>query len=343
LHEAVFSGSASKVEELIKQFKSSDDLDVNAIVNGKKTLELSVQFYSELTPLHNIAYFGCKSKVITVKGFQRLTVSDIDRLKPETFGEFKELFEELKKALSVGTFEKLERFEEFKELKLEEYKKFETEAAKIVRLLVDAGADVNGKDGERNTPLNSVAKSDYNSVALAVAKALVNMGADVNINEGYDFSNLVLICSPKERLAQQNRDNSLELFKLFLENGADVNAQLKDADDKPLSDTPLIAACDYGNLGIVQELLRNDGIKVDVKNEDGKTALDKAGESREGLKDGDDELKSVNEIIKLLQKARRGNLNNKSQNPVTLFQTPSASSTPSDEGKDPVFKSALSK
>ncbi len=91
----------------------------------------------------------------------------------------------------------------------------------VIRALVDAGADVNGKNDYGDTPLHLAARGNEN---LAMTRALVEAGADVDGKNGYGDTPLHIAASGNENLA---------VIRVLLYAGADVHA--RDAD----GETPL--------------------------------------------------------------------------------------------------------
>jgi len=98
---------------------------------------------------------------------------------------------------------------------------------------------------------------------LEVVRTLLDLGADVNGGATEPWS-------PLEIAVHNNR---LALARLFIERGANVDAIGK-AGYTPLL---LAASIDFGDTGMM-ELLLHAGARVDIKNPDGKTALDLARE-----------------------------------------------------------------
>ena len=84
---------------------------------------------------------------------------------------------------------------------------------KIVRVLLDTGADVNATDGAKKTPLHFAATKGH----VDVAKVLIQNGADVNCVDKYKSTAL------HYAVLYGNVDTA----KVLLQNGADVNAVQK--------------------------------------------------------------------------------------------------------------------
>jgi ankyrin repeat protein len=147
-----------------------------------------------------------------------------------------------------------------------------------VSLLLKYGADVNAKDNSGGTAL-MLANSNFNAVpAEEVVSLLLKHGADVNAKDNDGRTALMRICG------------SPEVISLLLKNGADVNA--KDNDGRTalihaiLNNLTLLAESKVELLSMgwddlhyvptteeVVSLLLKYGADINVKNEDGRTAL----------------------------------------------------------------------
>lgn len=89
----------------------------------------------------------------------------------------------------------------------------ETRSAEVIRVLLEAGADVNDQDDDGETPL-MYAMDDY--ADLAVVRALLDGGAEINIKDEKDRT--ALMHALKEHATP-------EVIALLLEAGSDVNAR----------------------------------------------------------------------------------------------------------------------
>ena len=131
---------------------------------------------------------------------------------------------------------------------------------RIVKLLLDAGADVNAPAGRffiKRTPLmHAVEKYASVKIPAKIVKLLLDAGADVNAKD--EAGDMVLI------RAAYNGDH--EIVQLLLDAGADVDA--KDAE----GDVALIKAVEQGHAKIVK-LLLDAGSNVNAQNKEGATVL----------------------------------------------------------------------
>jgi ankyrin repeat domain-containing protein 50 len=82
---------------------------------------------------------------------------------------------------------------------------------KIVRMLIDAGADVNAQDGHGNNALQEASSRDHDKVV----RMLIDAGADVNAQDGHGNNALQ---------AASSRDHD-KVVRMLIDAGADMNAQ----------------------------------------------------------------------------------------------------------------------
>lgn len=123
----------------------------------------------------------------------------------------------------------------------------------LVRRLIAAGADVDATTDNGGTALMFAAiRGD-----VATQGALIDAGADVNAIGGFDWTAL-MVATVKGHLAAARQ---------LLESGADPN--LRDI----YGWTPLMRAVYEGRYQVAQALLEHPGIQVDLRNDNGATAL----------------------------------------------------------------------
>jgi ankyrin repeat protein len=146
----------------------------------------------------------------------------------------------------------------------------------IVKLLLDKGAEVNPKNDYGFTPLMAAADNGY----LEIVKLLLDKGADVNTK--HKTGNTALIGAaergfprtglfPKKRteVNPQEQNNRMEIVKLLLDKGAEVNAKNENGY------TALIAAAEFGRTEIVK-LLLDRGADINARTNEGLTAIEQA-------------------------------------------------------------------
>lgn len=124
-----------------------------------------------------------------------------------------------------------------------------------INYLISKGADINITDSEGWSALTHVCRWGLTEVA----KVLISLGADVNVitSDFYDKRSILQISI---------EEGNLELIKLLVENGANINYIDK------MGNTALMHAAWYGKEDIVTYLI-SKGARLDVYNNDGKTAL----------------------------------------------------------------------
>ena len=105
-----------------------------------------------------------------------------------------------------------------------------------VRLLIDKGANVNARSKQGRTPLMIASAGDG---ASQIVKLLIEKGADISVK---DKSNSTALLE-----AVDANDNAT--IRLLIEKGADLNARNKSGD------TALMIASSYGNVEIMRTLL----------------------------------------------------------------------------------------
>ena len=173
----------------------------------------------------------------------------------------------------------------------------------LVELLIKLGADVNKPNGNGMTALVTAVMRDhvptvkvllanganpeeagpegYKPLAIAIAedkyetaKALMEAGADVNVPAGPEGLTPLMVAVAQNAPAEgsiflPSSTRPLEIAKLLIEKGADVNAQSKNGT------TPLMVAATHNNPPMIG-LLIESGADVTLKNKQGKTAAEVA-------------------------------------------------------------------
>jgi ankyrin repeat protein len=160
----------------------------------------------------------------------------------------------------------------------------EAESAKI---LLEAGAEINGTDPDGNTPLLlALLNSHFDTAAM-----LIERGADVNLGNKDGRAPLYMAIdvhdadySPRPARRMSDKMTSLEAIQLLLAKGADVNGKLKnftvidkfaqDHGDKTLGDgaTPFLRAARSSDIEVMKLLLAK-GADPKVAQKDGLNAL----------------------------------------------------------------------
>jgi uncharacterized protein len=128
-------------------------------------------------------------------------------------------------------------------------------ATAIVRILVEAGVDINEKGYVGHTAFRIASRNGHTDIV----KYLAGKGAEID-TKGDDEA------TPLESAAGKGH---LEIVQFLVESGAKVNHQDKDRD------TPLGEAAKAGFVDVVKYLL-SKGADASLKNKDGRTAEDLA-------------------------------------------------------------------
>ena len=157
----------------------------------------------------------------------------------------------------------------------------------VVQALIDAGADIEAKDGEGRSPLLWACRLVV--CQFAVVKVLVKAGADVCVTDnqgntcliltGYGHTDTVrtLLCMPEVDVNQSNNrgntalhlavlEKSSDLVQLLIDAGADIEAR------NNLGRTPLLVACENRDIAKVKMLVKA-GAEVRVTDNGGHTCL----------------------------------------------------------------------
>ena len=122
----------------------------------------------------------------------------------------------------------------------------------VVRMLLEAGADMNAENQDRSTALMFAAHNGH----LEVVQVLLEAGADKNAAKQDGATALMLAAE----------DGHLEVVQLLLEAGADKNAATQDGT------TALMLAARDGHFEVVRMLLEA-GAETNAATQDGETAL----------------------------------------------------------------------
>ncbi|XP_071118292.1 uncharacterized protein [Haliotis cracherodii] len=130
-------------------------------------------------------------------------------------------------------------------------------SVECVRLLLQANASADTIDSDMNSPLTCSDKTDFE-----IVKALVNAGTDVNYS-GHSGRTCMT-------LSLQNDD--LDTVRFLCDHGADVNTVKSDGV------TVLMVAALHGEIHMVK-LLCEKGARLDKRDENGETVLHKAAKS----------------------------------------------------------------
>ena len=131
-------------------------------------------------------------------------------------------------------------------------------SCEILSCLIGSGADVNGVNKVKHTPLMIAAKRGH----LNALTLLIKHGAhDVDLRDSDGYTAL--------HYAVYGSDISCEILSSLIGIGADVNARTNNRD------TPLMIAAKKGHVNAVTSLVKC-GANVDLQDKDGQTALDLA-------------------------------------------------------------------
>ena len=137
----------------------------------------------------------------------------------------------------------------------------------MVKLLIDRGANVKAIDDTHHTPLHMASNKE-------TAELLIDAGADVNAKTGSEGETLLFSAAwGAAQGASKSYEMYLNLAKLLIAKGADVNVKLKSGDTilhkvaRSYSEKHASEVC---------ELLIANEAKVNELNETGQTPLDEA-------------------------------------------------------------------
>ncbi|XP_048250880.1 serine/threonine-protein phosphatase 6 regulatory ankyrin repeat subunit C-like [Haliotis rufescens] len=159
---------------------------------------------------------------------------------------------------------------------------------RVTEQLIAAGADVNVQDKDGNTPLMMAVKTERNISPLLTA------GANVNSKNGLGKTALHLVSDHmyEHALINERQSNTEQLIAA----GADVSAQDEDGN------TPLhicVKNNDYRSVKALLGVLPSD---VNIRNRNGKSALDLAEEAEEEFSGKDHNYRLVHRNILMILK-----------------------------------------
>lgn len=118
----------------------------------------------------------------------------------------------------------------------------------IVISMIHRGADPNTKDIENNSLLQKIHPYE-STLALPLAQLLIQKGSDANTSRSEGWTILHHLAKTPSGNTNISPDPGVELFKLLIQNGADINAKLKDG--RSVKD---IATSYHNNPGILHFL-----------------------------------------------------------------------------------------
>ncbi len=132
---------------------------------------------------------------------------------------------------------------------------------KIVEKLIKAGADVNKTISNGNTALQAACQSDrFKKIVKKIVELLIASGADVNKANNNGQSPLYTALIYK----------NIDIFKILINAGADVNAARTDRDY--VGDAPIHAASKYNEMAFLEQLI-TAGADINKAGNDGMTPL----------------------------------------------------------------------
>lgn len=103
-----------------------------------------------------------------------------------------------------------------------------------IQVLLESGADVNAVNKQKRSPLHMLASDAFHMTAVEDAKLLIAKGADVNAPDVDGVTPLMSLCTSLSLAYDEELDYDKEpviaMFKLFIDSGADVNAEKKSGD-----------------------------------------------------------------------------------------------------------------
>ena len=176
---------------------------------------------------------------------------------------------------------------------------------KLIPLLVEAGVNINGKDKEGNTPLNTVIfyKDEHKINSIST---LIKLGADVNEENKNSETPLI------KTLHTNDINEIKKIIHLLIESGADVNK----TDSIKVSPLSILIKLHYNKKKFVKEMLNflvKNGANPNQQDKDKMAALHYA------VKYGNDNLNYISDLVAL--GANVNIKNDKGLNPLQFMVT----------------------
>jgi len=134
----------------------------------------------------------------------------------------------------------------------------------IIKLLIDRGADINGKVAYGDMPFTIAAQTFNQKQRFEIMKYLIEQGADMNTPNAFGINGFMGLCAM----------NKLELLKLVINKVEDVNAQFEAVsnDGTKLNYNALQFAVSGKHYDVVKFLLAH-GADPSIKTADGKDSF----------------------------------------------------------------------
>jgi len=154
-------------------------------------------------------------------------------------------------------------------LQLQAARMSDADLAKLTRVAPPGGlvvpSDAEQKQKAATQKLFEALELRYVEEVINSVKQALKDGANVHQKDWDGYTPLMV------ESAKNLTPEALEIIDILLQSGSDVNAR-----DKYNNETPLMIAADRGNKNVVRHLLDAEGVDVTLKDDGGKTALDKA-------------------------------------------------------------------
>lgn len=169
--------------------------------------------------------------------------------------------------------------------------------AKVVRVLLDSGAEIEKTNVQKRTPLMAVI--DHYQEDHGICQLLLNRGARANSTD-HEGNTPLMLASRRNKTKYVrllldnfadpnlvNNEGHSALFEACSEDHHEIASMLLDVEAITLANnkgiTPLMVACRGASEAMVQLLLSRQGGDVRAKNDKGKTALDLAYNDDNGI------------------------------------------------------------